>query len=200
MDKNNENATLNELTCGVEDLNLEKGNIKIKEIACGKYHSLFLSENGEVYGIGVNRFGQLGHSNFTLFNSGELIKIEFPGKDTKITQIKCGDNHNLMLSEKGELFANGDNSQGQLDGNLNGFLYYECTPKKLNLFNEENEKENLNFNQRKIKKIYAKHNRSAVLFDDGTAKFWGGFCYSHEYSMNNFPQYDGKYFYANFIL
>jgi alpha-tubulin suppressor-like RCC1 family protein len=228
LDKNNANFSIDELICGLENLWIEKGNMKIRDVACGKYHSLFLSENGEVYGIGINRFGQLGQSNLTLFNSGDLIKIEFPDKNTKIIDIKCGDNHNLFLSDKGELFVNGDNTNGQLDGNLDGFLYYECTPKKLIFFDKANSNDNNNINinnnnittekkddndnyndnshnieisnTKKIKKIYAKHNRSAVLFEDGTAKFWGGFCYSPDYSMSKFPQFNGNFIILLFFI
>jgi len=34
--------------------------IIIKEIACGYYHTLVLSENGEVFAFGRNDKGQLG--------------------------------------------------------------------------------------------------------------------------------------------
>ena len=35
-------------------------HIKIKKVACGRYHTLFLSQEGEVYACGQNTLGQLG--------------------------------------------------------------------------------------------------------------------------------------------
>ena len=33
---------------------------KIKQISCGSYHTLALTEQGEIYGWGDNRFGKIG--------------------------------------------------------------------------------------------------------------------------------------------
>ena len=85
-----------------------------------------------------------------------------------------------MLTEEGELYANGDNSAGQVDGNLEEFLYYKCTPQKLKL-PEKN----------KIKKIFAKNNRSAVELENGNFYYWGGFSYHNQYSLSNQPKYMG---------
>ena len=35
-------------------------HIKIKKVCCGRYHTLFLSQEGEVYACGQNTLGQLG--------------------------------------------------------------------------------------------------------------------------------------------
>ncbi len=128
----------------------------------------------------MNRFGQLGKSNLTTYNSGELTKIEFPEKNLKIKEIKVGDNHNLMLSENGDLYGNGDNSAGQVDGDLDKFIEYDCTPKKIELPYKS-----------KIIKFYAKNNRSAAILENGLAYFWGGFCYSPKYNLNNQPRFNG---------
>lgn len=124
-----------------------------------------------------------------LFLSGDLIKIEFPDENLKIKEIKVGDNHNLMLSINGDLWANGDNSAGQVDGDLDKFLYYDCTPKKVE-FPEKG----------KIKKFYAKNNRSAAILDNGIAYYWGGYCYSDYYSLSKQPRYNGNIIKINFLF
>ena len=105
-----------------------------------------------MYVIGINRFGQLGVSNLTVFKTGKPIKIEFPFNE-KIVDIKCGDNHSLFLTECGQLYGNGDNSIGQLDGNLNYFLKEQCSVKLINLPIKS-----------KIVKLIAKNNRSCAFF------------------------------------
>lgn len=35
-------------------------HIKIKQISCGRYHTLFLTQEGEVYACGQHTLGQLG--------------------------------------------------------------------------------------------------------------------------------------------
>jgi alpha-tubulin suppressor-like RCC1 family protein len=129
--------------------------------------------------MGVNRFGQTGHSNLNMGMTSTPLKIEFE-RDIKIIDIKTGDHHNLMLSDNGELFANGDNSAGQINGNLEDFMYYHCTPQKVILPDKEN-----------IKRIFAKTNRSAVELENGKFYYWGGNSYHNSYSIANQPKYNG---------
>jgi len=85
-----------------------------------------------------------------------------------------------MLGEDGSIYANGDNSNAQVDGNLDNFLYYHCTPQKIRL--PENSK---------VEKIYAKCNRSAVKLSNGNYYYWGGYSYNLDYPLNNQPKYVG---------
>ncbi len=87
-----------------------------------------------------------------------------------------------MLTENGDLYGNGDNSAGQIDGDLDRFIEYDCTPKKIELPKNA-----------KIKKFYAKNNRSAAIMEDGIAYYWGGYCYSPLYTLSKQPRYNGIY-------
>jgi alpha-tubulin suppressor-like RCC1 family protein len=133
-----------------------------------------------VYTLGINRFGQLGQSNLNIHKSLKPIKIDFPMKDHKIIEISIGDNHNIMLSSEGELFGNGDNSAGQIDGNLDNFLYYYCSPKNIILPDST-----------KIVKIWGKNNRSACMLENGKVLYWGGFSYHPKYKITSLPKYNG---------
>jgi alpha-tubulin suppressor-like RCC1 family protein len=144
-----------------------------------RYYLNYSSDSGSVYTIGVNRFGQLGQPNMNTTRSGVPVKLEFP-KDIKIAQIKIGDSHNLMMTKEGELYSNGDNSTGQIDGELDNFLYYHCTPKRINLPDSS-----------PIKKIFAQSNRSAAILENGKSYYWGGFAYEPKCKFNKLPRYDG---------
>ncbi|KAM5255293.1 putative E3 ubiquitin-protein ligase HERC3 isoform 3-T3 [Ctenodactylus gundi] len=81
----------------------------IKEVACGGDHSVFLSEDGEVYTCGVNSKGQLGHEREG--NQPEQIGAL---ADQHIVHVACGESHSLALSDQGQLFSWGAGSDGQL--------------------------------------------------------------------------------------
>lgn len=83
-------------------------DINIKSIHCGRNHSMIYKKNGELWGFGNNRCGQLG-LNSNNINVPTLILI-----DTRIEQISCGDNHTLIYKSNKELWGCGSNNYGQL--------------------------------------------------------------------------------------
>ena len=91
-------------------------NILSKEVTCGNEHSLILTPNGEVYGIGSNEDGVLGYTDITLKSYKPLL-IHFGEKDEytkKIIKISSGTIHNLALTENGKVFSWGAAMGGQL--------------------------------------------------------------------------------------
>ena len=91
-------------------------NLYAKSISCGNEHSLILSKNNEVYGIGNNEDGVLGINDIKL-KSYKPILINFGEKGEytkKIKQISCGTIHNLALTEDGKIFSWGAGMGGQL--------------------------------------------------------------------------------------
>lgn len=82
------------------------------QIACGEYHSLALTNNGEMYTWGANSFGQCGLGYTTKKESTPKLISTMIG--VPIAKIACGGNHSFALSKSGAVYGWGKNSHGQL--------------------------------------------------------------------------------------
>ena len=82
------------------------------QIACGLEHTLFLTENGNVYGCGYNKYGQLTaeYDELELFDNIYLNILN--NKD--IINIGCTEYSSFALNINGILYSFGDNEYGQL--------------------------------------------------------------------------------------
>ncbi|XP_019534612.2 probable E3 ubiquitin-protein ligase HERC4 isoform X2 [Aedes albopictus] len=96
------------------------------QIASGQFHSLALTNSGELFSWGANGYGQLGLGTTsekvvtpTLVKSLAGIPIAF---------IACGGNHSFAVSKSGAIFGWGKNTFGQLG--LND-LVSRCFPQQL---------------------------------------------------------------------
>ncbi|RBR04237.1 hypothetical protein FVER53590_01711 [Fusarium verticillioides] len=93
---------------------------KIAKIACGSYHSFAIDKSGQVYGWGLNNFGEIGVES----NAGEDDAVILrPAKltyldDYNITEIDGGEHHSLACSDKGDLLT-----WGRVDGYQVGFEF-----------------------------------------------------------------------------
>ncbi|KAJ3530412.1 hypothetical protein NM688_g7713 [Phlebia brevispora] len=96
---------------------------KVVKVAAGVTFSLALTESGKVYAFGSAEKGQLGNGK-----TGEHIvtsgKVIFDAEtepllvrgmdDKKITQIACGQQHSVALSEDGMVYVWGCNGYGRM--------------------------------------------------------------------------------------
>ncbi|KAL5966882.1 RCC1 domain-containing protein 1 [Taenia solium] len=104
--------------------------VTVTAIACGSWHSVCLTDTGDIYTWGSNEFGQLGHPSLNLERSRNLndpllsspacinlsalpVPVDLP-EDVSIVAIACGSRHTACLSEHKELLAFGWNGFGQL--------------------------------------------------------------------------------------
>jgi len=86
----------------------------VSKIAAGYYHSFLIKNNGSLWGMGANGYGQLGDGSFNNTNRPEQIVA------TNVTAIAAGDSHSLFLQSDGRLWVMGANGYGQLgDGSFN---------------------------------------------------------------------------------
>lgn len=96
--------------------------IKVKKIAVGGWHSLALSEFGDLYAWGWNDTGQLGiiekKNNETLKSCSvpTLVDIFEDGVEImkNVVDIACGSRHSAVLLEDETVWTAGNNKYGQL--------------------------------------------------------------------------------------
>lgn len=88
------------------------GSLSPVQVACGDFHSFFLSANGQLQGVGLNGAGQLG--------DGSTVRRSQPV--TTITggqwrRVSCGGSHTMAIKSDGSLWGWGTNTSGQLGDN-----------------------------------------------------------------------------------
>ncbi len=97
---------------------------KVVQIAAGQYHNLALTASGDVWAWGLNSDGQIGNGTTTTRNTP--VKVALPSGDPATT-IAAGGYHSLAGDNAGDLYAWGDNSNGQL-GLASGDTTSESSP------------------------------------------------------------------------
>ncbi|KAG2372837.1 hypothetical protein C9374_013117 [Naegleria lovaniensis] len=88
---------------------------KIKDVSVGKYFSIVLTDNHQIYTFGINENGQVA------LNPSSTSKSHIPTPitsklfgDEKIATIATGSAHTAVLTESGSIFTWGSNSHKQL--------------------------------------------------------------------------------------
>lgn len=97
---------------GEFDLDGDKGQTffltGIHSVSAGKGHSLFIQDNGELWGMGSNVYGQLGPGD--THHLYEPVRIQPSG----CIMAAGGSLHSLFIKEDGSLWRMGKNEEGQL--------------------------------------------------------------------------------------
>ncbi|KAK9503277.1 hypothetical protein O3M35_011880 [Rhynocoris fuscipes] len=101
---------------------------KCIHVACGRAHSLFLSDTGKVYACGNNDEGQLGLGDVLLRDIPEEI-----ASLNSVKQLSAGSCHSAALTISGQVFVWGSNKEGQLGINTDQSSASINIPKLLDL-------------------------------------------------------------------
>jgi len=121
----------------------ELDGYNIISAACGRNHTLFLTDLGTVYACGDNKSGQCGVGN-ACATILKPTRINYGGPS--IVKIACGAEFSVILDIKGNLYTFGLPEYGQLGHNTDGkyfvtstkmSFHFETSPKRVVLFIEK---------------------------------------------------------------
>lgn len=87
---------------------------RVVQVACGRAHSLVLTDREGVFSMGNNAYGQCGRPIVPEeVYSGSHIIHRIEGFDSRVTQVASGQDHSLFLTETGKVYACGWGADGQ---------------------------------------------------------------------------------------
>jgi alpha-tubulin suppressor-like RCC1 family protein len=125
-------------------------SMKVKQVACGAYHTLALIEKGDVYSWGGTLWGKTGQK------SGRVSQVHTLAHH-RVIEIACGDFHSLALSDKGDLFSWGGGGTSKNKGQLG----------HSNLKDLENPEQILFFKGNKVRNIACgDYHTMAITYED----------------------------------
>ncbi|XP_074120103.1 RCC1-like G exchanging factor-like protein [Sminthopsis crassicaudata] len=87
---------------------------RVLQVACGRAHSLILTDREGVLSMGNNSYGQCGRAvvaNEIYSESHQVHRMQ--DFDGRVVQIVCGQDHSLFLTDKGEVYSCGWGADGQ---------------------------------------------------------------------------------------
>lgn len=131
-------------------------NMKVKQVACGSYHTLALIENGEVYSWGGTLWGKTGQKTGRV----NQVRILAPHH---ITEIACGDSHSIALNDKGDVFSWGGGGANKNKGQLGHSKYVDL----------ENPEQIQFFKGKRIRTVACGDYHTMALTEEGELYAWG---------------------------
>ncbi|XP_048656888.1 RCC1 and BTB domain-containing protein 2 isoform X3 [Marmota marmota marmota] len=136
-------------------------NKQVIEVACGSYHSLVLTADGEVFAWGYNNSGQVG--------SGSTANQPIPRRVTGCLQnkvvmnIACGQMCSMAVVDTGEVYVWGYNGNGQLGLGSSGNQPTPCRVAALQGI--------------RVQRVACGYAHTLVLTDEGQVYAWGANSY-----------------------
>jgi len=105
----------------------QAADLKVSTVAAGDMHSLFLTDDGRLWAMGDNDYGQLGDGTYTTRNTPVLVN-----GGTNVIAMAAGsewiaegtEGHSLYVTSDGKLWAMGANYYGQLGIGATGGVCY----------------------------------------------------------------------------
>ncbi len=120
----------------------------------GKDHTLALTEDGKVWALGGNEFGELGNGTF----GGEGVEPKMVKGLDNVIAVLAGASHSVALKKDGTVWTWGFNGSGQIG---DGTTHDWSVPHKVTAIND-------------VKAIATGSGHVVALKQDGTVWAWGG--------------------------
>ncbi|XP_011174441.1 RCC1 domain-containing protein 1 [Solenopsis invicta] len=144
--------------------------VRFVDLACGFDHTILLAENGDVYSMGMGIRGQLGHNELEDCENPKLIEAL---AGLKVIQISAGGWHSAVITDQGDLYTWGWNSNGELGIESKDKKVY-AVPTLIDFKNDRGETIEVN-----VKKVECGNCFTVCLTDDSC--FWG--CGANKYGQ-----------------
>ncbi|KAK7475627.1 hypothetical protein BaRGS_00033120 [Batillaria attramentaria] len=87
---------------------------RIRDLGCGRAHTVVITEGEGVYSLGNNAYGQCGRPivEGEEFSKNPLVNT-IQGLPDDVVQVSCGQDHTIFVSSAGELYSCGLGADGQ---------------------------------------------------------------------------------------
>eukprot|EP01083_Nonionella_stella_P220937 789951_1 len=94
--------------------------VRMKQIVTGYAHCVALSQAGDAFAWGWNRYGQCGRRNTTnIYTPTEIEAL----KGQEMASVSCGVNHTMFVSSDGTMMATGYNRHGECGDGTTDHVY-----------------------------------------------------------------------------
>ncbi|KAG0575477.1 hypothetical protein KC19_5G006600 [Ceratodon purpureus] len=97
-------------SCSTPSIVKSLWSLGITQVACGEYHSVALTVDGQIFTWGRGKYGQLGHGTSQNGNFPVAVKAL---ADHHVAQIACGGDHTIAVNSNGQIFSWGRGLWGQ---------------------------------------------------------------------------------------
>jgi len=137
---------------------------EVIQVAAGRFHSLFLCDDGSVYSCGDGEHGKLGDGRTDDHEEGTPIPIDKANMSEKrVIQVSAGRFNSLFLCEDGSVYASGIGDYGRLgDGRTD--IHAEGTPIPI---------DKANMSEKRVIQVSAGSGHSLFLCEDGSVYAFG---------------------------
>lgn len=146
---------------------------RIFQVACGRWHTLACTDDGQVFSFGLNRFGELG-----LGNDQETFTPTVIPDLNSIYKVACGRHHSAAIDEDGFLWMWGWGARGQLGyGDMKSLF----SPHQVDGFNDQ-----------PVDDVSCGYGHTGAITANGMAYCWGdngsGQCAVPPNAFSEFPR------------
>ena len=85
---------------------------RLVSLGCGQYHTCVVTAQGAVLSCGKNDYGQLGIESCD--PQKRMVQVAGALDNERVTELRCGYYHTIVLVERGRVYGFGRNDYGQL--------------------------------------------------------------------------------------